>query len=207
MVEWEEMDVQMQNYSDGEIERLMDEANERAHAGCLKRLRVLLSTQSQDTFPAPGLALEYHEEARLCWYVGAFVSTIIMTQLAFEELLMSHYRVANGVGASLDCGKKVDKAGFFDLINKAQRDGWISQGEAESLNTLRKSLRNPYVHVKDIKGDERKEKEPVSPNFLTQYLKIVASELIDNDVEDEAKEAILLLVSLFPKISSRTGGL
>ena len=125
----------MHGYSDSEIERLIDDGNKRTHAGRLERLKVLLSTQSQDAFPSPGLALEYYEEARLCWYVGAFVSTIIMTQLAFEELLRSHYRVAKAVGGSLDCGKKVNEAGFFDLINEAEKDGWILQSEAESLHT------------------------------------------------------------------------
>ena len=60
----------MHDYSDGEIERLIDDGNKRAHAGRLERLKVLLLTQSQDAFLAPGLALEYYEEARLCWYVG-----------------------------------------------------------------------------------------------------------------------------------------
>ena len=197
----------MLNYTDGEIEQLIDEANKRAHAGRVERLKALLSTQSQDAFPAPGLALEYYEEARLCWYAGAFVSTIIMTQLAFEELIRSHYRVAKGVDGSLDWGKKVNDAGFFDLINEAEKDGWILRSEAESLHTLRKSLRNPYVHTKDVNANECKEKEVEKPNFLTQYLKIVASELTSDGVEDEAREAAQLLVILFPKIASRTGGL
>jgi len=189
--------VKVHNYSDAEIEQLVEDANKRAHDGRLERLRFLLSTQSQDAFPAPALAYEFYEEARLCWYVGAFVATIIMTQNAFEELLRSHYRVAKGVGGNLDCGKKVNEAGFFDLINEAEEEGWISGSEAKAIHTLRKKLRNPYVHVKDIK----------KPNFLEQLLKAVAPKLIEGDVRDEGKEAIQLLIRLFPKMASRSGGL
>ena len=197
------------NYSHQEIEQLIEDANKRAHAGRSQRLKVLLSLQSRNAFPAPALALEYYEEARLCWYVGAYVATIVMTQMAFEELLRSHYRVAKGVSGILDFGRKkeVDKAGFFDLINEAEYEGWILKGEAELLHNLRKNLRNIYVHVKDIKMGECGEVEIENPGFLKQLLKIVAPELTGGDVIGEAKEAIQLLVILFPKISSRSGGL
>jgi len=199
-------DMKKDNYTDDEVEQLIVEADKRSYSGRLERLRILLSTQTQDTFPAPALALEYYEEARLCWYVGAFVATIIMTQLAFEELLRSHYRVVKGVGGNLDCGKKVDEAGFFDLINEARNEGWLLRNEAESLHALRKNLRNPYVHVKDIKVDSSGKIEIERPCFLMQNLKIVAPELIGSGAEDEAREAIRLLVNLFPEMSSHSGG-
>jgi len=114
------------HWEESEIRRLIHEQEDRSFPGRLERLRFLLSIQKQPPFPSPRLAYEYYEEARLCWYVGAFVASIVMVQLAFEELLRSHYRVAKGVGGKLDCGKKVDDAGFANLINEARNDMYIS---------------------------------------------------------------------------------
>jgi hypothetical protein len=190
----------MNRYTENEIEQLMAESSKRSHDGRLRRLRVLLSNQAQSAFPSPALALEYYEEARLCWYVGAFIAAIVMTQLAFEELLRGHYRVANGVGGTLSCGKKVDEAGFFDLINEAKKEEYISQDEATLLHALRQKLRNPYVHVKDADKVENDMVEKT--NFLSLLWKVASGA-----VEDEARKAVILLVQLFPEISLRHGGL
>ncbi len=194
-------------YEESEIRQLIHEGDERSYSGRLERLRFLLSIEDQNPFPAPALAVEYYEEARLCWYVGAFVATIVMAQLSFEELLRSHFRVAKGVDGKLNCGKKVDHASFSDLIDEAKNDKWISEEEAKLLHDLRKNVRNPYVHVKDIKVNDDGEPNLKGPNFLIQYLKIKAPELVGSDVGSEAKEAIQLLVTLLPEISRRYGGL
>ncbi len=44
------------------------------------------------------------------------------------------------------------------------------------------------------------------PDFFTQYLKIKAPEVIGTDVEDEARFAIKVLVTMFSKISIRMWG-
>jgi len=196
--------------NEGKIRRLIHEGDKRSYNCRFERLRFLLGVETQSYFPAPALAIEYYEEARLCWYVGAFVSTIIMTQLAFEELLRSHYRVAKGVGGKIICGKrtkKVDDMTFIDLIEEAKGDKWISKQEASLLNKLRKNARNLYVHVKDFKINKNGKPNLKKSNFFIQYLKIKAPEVIGYDITDEAKEAIKLLVTLFPSISSRYGGL
>ena len=196
-----------QRYTKSEIQKLIHEGDNQSYNGRFDRLKFLLSVENQFSFPTPALASEYYEEARLCWYVGAFVATITMVQLAFEELLRSHYRVAKGVGGKLNCGIKVDQASFSNLIDEATNDKWILEEEAKSLHNLRKNVRNPYVHVKDVKVNDYGKTNLKKPNFFIQYLKIKAPEVIGADVENEAKWAIQLLVTLLPKISCRYGGL
>lgn len=195
------------HWEESEIMRLIHEGDKRSYDGRLQRLRFLLSIKEQEAFPRPALASEFYEEARLCWYVGAFVATIVMVQLSFEELLRSNYRMAKGVGGKLNSGKPVDNAGFSDLINEASNDMYISHDEAKSLHNLRKNIRNPFVHVKDVKVNGNGKTNLDEPSFFTQHLKITAPKLLGSDVENEAKEAIRLLLTLFPEISGRHGGL
>jgi hypothetical protein len=115
--------------------------------------------------------------------------------------------VTKEVGGKLNCGKKVDQASFSNLIYEAKNDSWISEEEAKCLHNLRKNVRNPYVHVKDIKINSDRKPNLREPNFFTQYLKIKAPEVIECDVENEAEEAIKLLVILLPEISRRHGGI
>jgi hypothetical protein len=195
------------NWQDHEIRELIEEGDIHSYKGRFERLKFLLSIESQKSFPVSALVHEYYEEARLCWYVGAFTATIVMVQISFEELFRSHYRVAKGVGGALNCSKPVDNATFHDLILEARNDRWISEEEAKSLDDFRKNIRNPYVHLKDIKSDQCGRPDLKKSNFLTQLLKIEASELMESDVEQEAKYAIQLLVTMLPEISSRYGGL
>ena len=170
--------MQKTQWDDSEIRNLLLESDKRSYNGRFKRLRFLLPIEDQEPFPISALAYEYYEEARLCWYMGAFVATIVMVQLSFEELLRSHYRMAKGIGEKLSCGKKVDQANFSDLINEAHNDSLISEEGAKLLHNLRKNIRNPYVYVKDIKVNSDGKPERKSPNFFTQYLKIKAPEVI-----------------------------
>ena len=170
------------------------EADERARPGRIARLKWLHAQAPLESYPVPALAQEYFEEARFCWYLGAFIASILMVQLAFEELLRSHYRVARGVGGSLDSGKSVDSAGFAELIRQGRRDDLLSPSEVHDLSSLRKS-RNPYVHTKDVGG--------TGPSFFDQTIKISASELVGLGVEQEAKEAIELLTTFFPRLCMR----
>jgi len=200
---------------ESEIRRLISEGDQRSYNSRLERLRFLLSIERQKPFPISALVSEYYEEARLCWYFGAFISTIVMVQLSFEELFRAHYRAAKGVGGELNSGKKVDNASFFDLIEEAKNDKWISLDEANLLHNFRKNIRNPYVHVKDIQIANGEKADLRKPNFGTQYFKIKSlkikdpeiKKLIRFDVEAEAKESIRLLVSSLPEISRRSGGI
>jgi hypothetical protein len=65
------------------IKKLMKEGDRRSNKGRLERFGFLMEKEKEPYFPAPALAVEYYEEARLCLYMGAFVATILMTQLAF----------------------------------------------------------------------------------------------------------------------------
>jgi len=188
-------------YNDEELDRIICDANERAHKGRLERLRLLFSLEDREQFPAHSLAYEFYLEARLCWYVGAFVSTIVISSIALEELLRANYRVIKGVGGYLDSGKKIDEAGFADLIDQAEADGGLTSKESRKLHELRKYLRNPWVHPPDIKRDFLK------PNWLRQDIKIKAPDLGQGDVQEEAKEAIRLLVTAFPRLSRRFLGM
>jgi hypothetical protein len=172
------------------------EADKRARAGRIARLEWLQPETPLQSYPVPSLAHEYFEEARLCWYVGAFVATILLVQLAFEELLRSHYRVARGVGGKLDSRKSVNSVGFAELIQQGKGDGLLSPSEADGLSSLRR-CRNPYIHTKDV-GGKRKQ-----PTFLDQTLKISGRELGGLGVEDEAREAMKLLTKLFPTLCMR----
>jgi len=185
-------------YTSKELEQLLQDANARAHKGRLNRLQVLVSEGDQDPAPIPSLAVAYFEEARLCWVDGAFVATIVMSQLAFEEALRAHYRMWHGVRGKIDSGKEVSDAGFAELVDQSKNDGWILPEEAEALHRLRKDYRNPYVHSKDIPG---------RPDFFTQTLKIFAPEILRTGVEEEARESITLLVSLLPRICRRLWGI
>lgn len=189
-------------YTDAELEKLMRDTDKRARRGRLERLRFLLSEEDSNMFPADALALEYYEEARLCWYVGAFVAAIVMSQLALEEVLRSYYRAAKGVKGRLNQRTKVDEASFADLIAQASCDGVIGVGEADLLTKIRKEFRNPYVHTRDTNDGDYL----VNPTFLKQYFKIYAPHLVGISVEDEAKESIRVLVKLFPVISRRAWG-
>lgn len=126
-------------------------ADLRARGERLDRLKYLHRLERNARFfPASQLAVSYYEEARLCWYMGTFIATIIMTQLAFEELLRSHFRRFKGAEGKVDTRTKINQASFGDLVNAAETQGWISTKHASQLNRLRKELRNPYVHTKDL---------------------------------------------------------
>jgi len=186
-------------YTDNELKQMIHDADTRAYAGRFERLRFLLSQEDAEPSPVSALAREYYEEARLCWYIGAFVTTIVLTQLCFEELLRSHYRVSKGVSGYLNEHLKIDDAGFKALIDQARTENLLSTDEFNALNRVRRDFRNPYVHVHDFKVDNDFSK----PNFMKQYIKITAPELVDYGVEDEAREAISSLVGMFRKISRR----
>jgi hypothetical protein len=195
------------NNRESEIERLMYEGNTQSHIGRLNRLKFLLSIEGPDEFPTPVLAGEYYEEARLCWYAGAYVATIVMVQLSFEELLRSHYRALKGIGGKLRINKKIDNARFYDLINEAENNKWVTKEEAKLLHSFRKNIRNPFVHAKDIKLDKNGKTNLNEQNFFIQTIKIKAPEVLGSNVMNDAKESIQLLVTLFPKISNRYFGL
>jgi hypothetical protein len=158
-----------------------------------------LSVEDSNIAPVPALANDYYQEARLCWYNGAFVASIIMSQLCLEETLRAYYRAANGVDGYLNGEKKVNKAGFKDLIEQASIDRLLNQDEVKACNKIRKEYRNPYVHVHDVHQDDGN----IRPNFLNLHMEMNYPRLNGLRVENKAKETINILVTLFRKISRR----
>lgn len=149
--------------------------------------------------PASSLASHYRWEAETCWEAGAYVATILMSQLAFEELLRAHYRAAIGYGGQLSDGTRVSASGFSDLIRAAEQRGVVSASEAGELHELRSVLRNPYVHTRD---------KPSNPDdWSNQMFKVAAPELLGIGVDDEARQAIQLLASFWPTLARRLWGL
>jgi len=189
------------------LAELIHDADERAFDGRMKRLRFLLSRGDQEAFPASALAKEYHEEARLCWYVGAFVATIVMSQLTLEEMLRSYYRHP---GVARVNGKKVDDASFADLISQASTDGLLTATETKMLHKLRQRFRNPYVHPKEAKAHKvgrSLRRRLQRRDWLAQLIKISALEGVKDTAESEARESIRTVVTLFPNFSRRVWGL
>ncbi len=193
----------MKKYTDEQITNMVEEGDSNAFEGHCHRLKYLVSIEGEWVIKAPALALEYYE-AKLCWYNGAHVATIIMAQLAFEELIRSHYRQA-AINMKLKSGKLVDVAGFSELIDEALSDEYITEDEGKKLHEIRK-VSNPYVHVKDIKMKGNKQ-DLDSPSFFTQDLKIHAPELIGIGIIDEARGVLLIMINLFQSIGNRTMGL
>lgn len=193
--------------SSEEAEALLDKWEESEHHARVWRTKRLYSSMRKGAFVSSSLAHAYFEEARVCWICGAYVSTILMTQLAFEEELRSHYRVARGVRGTLDGKVAVDQASFNQLIHQAEVEGWISRIQAKALHRIRKSLRNPYVHTKDSekigergrrqRGFERKS------DFFAQTMKIHAPSFETGSVVGEAQEAIKALLKHFPRVASQ----
>jgi len=193
-------------YADEELIKLIRQSNERAFRGRKERLRLLLSKEDKRRFPAEALAKEYYEEARLCWYIGAFVATILMSHLTLEETLRSHYRRAKGVGGRLSKHKKVDEATFNELIDQALGGGFISSNQARALHKLRR-LRNPYQHTQDMRKTGRSLQElRRDRDFFVQTKKISAPALLGVSAENEARQAISIGASLFPAISRQVWG-
>lgn len=190
----------MSNLEDNKIKEMIKNSEIKEFEGRLQRLKYLISIHKDIYLPYPSLCEEYYEEARLCWYNGAFVASILMVQLTFEELFRSYFRMSYGVNAELRFYKekiKVDNASFYVLIEEACLCGWINNNERNELHRLRR-IRNPYVHTKDIDSKNRKKID-----FFNLFIKIYASELIEGSAEEDAKFAITLLVKSYPDIALR----
>ena len=192
-------------HTERELNTWINEANKRAHPGRISRLQFLLKVEDDDLAPIDALASDYYEEARLCWYIGAFVATIVMSQLALEEMLRAHYRVFKGIKGRLDvgAGKLVDEATFANLIEQAKIDSWLSSQAAKALHKLRSENRNPYVHPKDIDINKNARK----PDAFKQHIKIVAPDLLEVGVEDEARKSMTIAGALLRRISRRFWGM
>jgi hypothetical protein len=176
----------------------------------VERWAYLMKIQYDGYMFSPVVSQLYYTEAKYCWYHGDYIATIVLSQMAMEDLVRHHFEVARH-GKFLS-GKKIDGATFKCLIDEALAEGYIEKGEAKKLHHLRKKLRNPYVHTdrKDVKVhlEEKGEfKETSLPNFMALSMKIRQLSIIDKNVQDEAKEAITILIKVFTSIVLKSHGL
>ena len=183
----------MPEIDDNKLKKMVKSSDRKHFESRLKRLEYLVSISKVIYLPYPTICIATHEEARLCWYNGAFIASIVMTQLTFEELLRSYFRMSYGISGELRhlslTGKivKCDSAGFYDLIQEAFLSRWLSSSERENLHKLRK-IRNNYVHIKDISLKNRRKE-----SFHSLVLKLFASELVEGSLEEDAQFAVTLL--------------
>ncbi len=185
------------------LEDMVREADKRAFAGRVRRLKQMLAREKFSQGPFDTLALEYHEEARLCWVMGSYVACIILCQMAFEQTLRAHFWLR---GRSLPGGRKVNDALFTHLIGAGVKTGLLTPGEGRQLNGLRKQLRNPYVHPKLKYHQDRTfdfSRFVAERGPFVQAAKIQAPTAVGKNVESEARGAISLLVGFFPVLSAR----
>jgi len=189
----------MKNFDEVSLIKMIKDKGESELEEKVERLRLLISNITDEYIPIPSLAFQYFEEARLCYYHGAFIATIFMVHLVFEELLRNHYRVIRGQKEKLISKNKelmnVDKASFLDLIDEAKEDNYITKEESKKLHRLRK-LRNRLQHTKDV--------PPYRINLKGSWF---AQDLrIRTQIDKDAEWAINLLLTTFVSICKRWGG-
>ncbi len=185
------------------VEAKINESNRREHEGRATRLDYLLSIQTEDYGPYDALALAYYEEARLCWYNGAYVATIVMSQLALEEMLRAHYRVIDYSIIYEPQNVHYGNSTFYQLTQKAETDHWLTPQEARAFHKLRREFRNPFVHPRDTISPENEPNRELKNNFLEQTVKIYAIDILKSNVMQEAQKSLTILCTLFPRISRR----
>ena len=140
----------------------------------------------------PHLALPFHtvmyfEDAKICFIYGALAATVVLCQMAAEELLRSYYRAAGQEEKSYLVG--------VCLIEEAFDDGIISGGQRRDFRKLN-GIRNPYVHVPSsgrTKKEQRRHERAIrkwSPTDRTGDI------LFPTGVEKDAMEAFRVLITL-----------
>lgn len=121
----------------------------------------------------------------------------------------------------------VDMATFQDLILQAEHDGLLMEIQGKELNRLRREYRNPYYHPQDLPPrdkptDPKAPLDPTAPDYQEQWekrfnlkkafatpsylrllLKIYEPGILGSGVEDDAREAITILMQLYPVIGRK----
>lgn len=183
----------MDSLSDKKLIEMIKEKDQKELNEKSKRLKLLISNTTDEYIPIPSLAFQYFEEARLCYYSGAFIATIFMVHLAFEELLRNHYRVIREMKEKLISKKgrqlSVDKVSFSELIDNAKKECYVSKDDAKKLHKLRK-IRNSLQHTKDVPPYERS----LLKSWYGQEIEL------RTNIEKDARWAIKLLLDRFLNI-------
>lgn len=131
----------MGKYSDEELMAWIKDEEIQSRASRLRRLRFLTEEFDEGYRLSPGIALVYEEEAKLSFYHGAFISTIVLVQMAIEETIRATLH-----DAGLDWAREDKSIGFFKLTEEAFDRKLITRGMRDSFHRLRSDVRNKYMH-------------------------------------------------------------
>ena len=123
--------------------------------GRIGRLRFLVKEYG----PANGvqlfhgeLAVRFFEEARWCFVNGQYIACVLLCQCFLENSLRSLLAVAgHSYGV---CDKWLERAGFYELIEKACECGIIDGKDARNFHRVRE-MRVEYVHARPAFSNRR----------------------------------------------------
>lgn len=136
----------MTKYSDEGLTAWIENDEALSRESRLERLRFLTDEFDEGYRLSPGIAVAYEEEAKLCFYHGAFISTIVLVQMAVEETIR-----ATLYDAGMDWAREDRSIGFFRLIEEAYQRKLIRRDMRDSYHRLRSDIRNKYMHPKSWK--------------------------------------------------------
>jgi len=176
------------------LEKMMQEGDKKSFEGRLNRLKFLLGNLGEDYTPFPAIVLEYFEETKLCFYQGAFVSTI-MASATFEEVFRQVYRDANQM-------EKARTKGLANLVDYAIADELISQAEADKLTELRQ-LRNRFTHINIGFGEGSIKNKHTFLDYMLLWGDPREETL---PIEELSKSAIKIFAELLPELCNRFWG-
>lgn len=130
-------------------------------------------------------------ELKLSFIKGNFLACVLLAQTFIEQSLGGSFIIAGQ--------DRIAESGFYQLIENARYDDFISEDLAKSLHQLR-LMRNPYVHPQAGIGP-RTYMQRLLNEFTTSDNGITPEDLAQKDAETAIK-----IVVDFLRESSRSSG-
>lgn len=110
------------------------------------------------------------EEAKYCFAYGQFLATSVLGVAFIERVLAARFYASGR--------DDLERAGGFDLLREALKQGWLSQEEFDHLDRVRR-LRNPIVHFR----------RPLAPDTI-EYRAVTGHAPPDELTEDDAQSVL-----------------
>lgn len=107
------------------------------------------------------LTKDFFEEARWCYANGQFIACVVLCQCFLEQSLQSLLS-AGAPNYSVNY-KWLEKAGFFQLMEKAYEENIIARNEYKDFNLIRK-MRIQYVHPKPVFSNKTFDRRVIEEN-------------------------------------------
>lgn len=160
------------------------------HEATIKERAKRLSFIVKELGPAEGIQLfhgaelnkEFFEEARWCFVNGQYVGCLLLCQCFLEQSLSSLLAQA-GVSDRMS-DKRLEMAGFCELIDTACEIGVITSKEAADFHWVRET-RVQYVHPKPVFS-----KNHIAHRYLQE------GKMPKEVYESDARRAILIVLRL-----------